>query len=337
MIEISVFDSNSDIVCKKEFSRFPIIVGRQNDCDLHIADRSVSGRHAIIEKTEGQLVLRDLNSSNGLYLNKRRLLEEPLPFGEYIRIGRMQIRVENKTEEIKPLPLAPETNNAEVREFFHRTNTINLRVNHKWLDQAIIFLGRYAALFAITFLLLHVMMEMLFLDRGWAVLIEKIAVQVGVTFFVAMSFIAFHFHVANSFRWRLYFAICSVLLLPAFTMSAFFDYFLFFGTNSKLGQGMEPVLYVTGFTTTLYSCFYVTLHAIKNVRLTHNFIKFGYLAMFAFLLVVNSLVIFSQDVRGPVLREMNNNLFLPLSDRVQAGSSAVFLQRLNYLKENLDK
>ena len=46
-----------------------ITVGRDPACDVVLADARVSGRHAWIVLVDGQAVLRDLNSTNGTFVN----------------------------------------------------------------------------------------------------------------------------------------------------------------------------------------------------------------------------------------------------------------------------
>ena len=46
-----------------------ITVGRNASCDIVLGDARVSGRHAWIGLVEGKLVLRDLKSTNGTFLN----------------------------------------------------------------------------------------------------------------------------------------------------------------------------------------------------------------------------------------------------------------------------
>ncbi|MFZ8315895.1 FHA domain-containing protein, partial [Staphylococcus aureus] len=60
------------------------------DCDLVIADKSVSRAHAAITKIEDQHVLQDLGSSNGTFLNGLRLVTAhtfALRGGDVIEIG----------------------------------------------------------------------------------------------------------------------------------------------------------------------------------------------------------------------------------------------------------
>src|ERR1044071_9461884 len=67
-----------------------LIIGRETNADLCIADASVSRRHSRIEKTEEGFVITDLESLNGTFINdvpiKTRLLEH----GDRVRIGESQ-------------------------------------------------------------------------------------------------------------------------------------------------------------------------------------------------------------------------------------------------------
>lgn len=56
-------------------------IGRGADAGTVLGDPSVSRRHAVIEVHSGRLVVRDLNSSNGTYVNGRRI-SGPVPVDE---------------------------------------------------------------------------------------------------------------------------------------------------------------------------------------------------------------------------------------------------------------
>jgi S1-C subfamily serine protease len=73
------------------YDRDSILIGRDPRADVRLdpqRDRDVSARHAEIRRREGRWVLRDLNSTNGTFLNGRRLQGEvALRDGDHIGCG----------------------------------------------------------------------------------------------------------------------------------------------------------------------------------------------------------------------------------------------------------
>src|SRR5688572_23349902 len=66
----------------------PLLIGRDANAQLHLTDRDVSRRHAIIERiSTGAFVIRDLESSNGTRVNGSRVDEHVLSIGDRIHIG----------------------------------------------------------------------------------------------------------------------------------------------------------------------------------------------------------------------------------------------------------
>ena len=71
-----------------DVSTTPFTLGRHVDALLAIADPGWSREHAVIEFQDGGYAIRDLGSSNGTYVNGRRVQGvQPLFFGASIRIG----------------------------------------------------------------------------------------------------------------------------------------------------------------------------------------------------------------------------------------------------------
>ncbi len=63
------------------------VIGRRQDCDLRIPTRDVSRRHCEIEITDDGVVVRDLGSTNGTYVNDQRIAEKKLDPGDRLTIG----------------------------------------------------------------------------------------------------------------------------------------------------------------------------------------------------------------------------------------------------------
>jgi pSer/pThr/pTyr-binding forkhead associated (FHA) protein len=80
----------------KEFSatQETILIGRDPLCDLAIDNSTISSQHAMIEYELGQWWLKDLQSTNGTFLNGERI-EEPIVItdGDQIHCGKIVISV----------------------------------------------------------------------------------------------------------------------------------------------------------------------------------------------------------------------------------------------------
>jgi pSer/pThr/pTyr-binding forkhead associated (FHA) protein len=78
-------------------------LGRTPDNDVVVTDPATSGKHAELVVEDGQLVLRDLGSSNGTLVNGHRVEKIVLHDGDVIRIGQTQGRLQVLGTDGKPL------------------------------------------------------------------------------------------------------------------------------------------------------------------------------------------------------------------------------------------
>ena len=67
-------------------------IGRGLSADLHLDESSVSRRHAILVPRTGGARILDERSSNGTYVNGRRVQEADLSNGDVIVVGRVVLR-----------------------------------------------------------------------------------------------------------------------------------------------------------------------------------------------------------------------------------------------------
>ena len=76
-------------------------IGSKKENDVVIADDTVSRHHAVIEEKKGQYVIKDLESTNGAFVDGLRVSEAFLNEGSIIRLGNTELRfipVEEKIE-----------------------------------------------------------------------------------------------------------------------------------------------------------------------------------------------------------------------------------------------
>ena len=64
-----------------------MIVGRHRSCDVVVSDDTVSGRHCRISATSDGHVIEDLGSSNGTFVNGRRVETSKLQSGDRLTLG----------------------------------------------------------------------------------------------------------------------------------------------------------------------------------------------------------------------------------------------------------
>lgn len=74
------------------------IVGRDETCDIVLASRMVSRRHAELEERDGRFVVRDLGSGNGTFLDGAKVTEGALAHGDGIRFGEVHAVFEIQPE-----------------------------------------------------------------------------------------------------------------------------------------------------------------------------------------------------------------------------------------------
>ena len=70
-----------------------IVLGRSSACQLVFTDDTVSRRHAEIRVVDGRWMLRDLGSSNGTWVNGRRVVETEVAAGDEILLGDCRFRL----------------------------------------------------------------------------------------------------------------------------------------------------------------------------------------------------------------------------------------------------
>lgn len=86
-ILVQIYPTSQNRGLRLPLGERPLVIGREESCDLRIHDESVSRRHvAVIPGSEGFQV-EDLGSTNGTFVNDARVAGHILQDGDYLRIG----------------------------------------------------------------------------------------------------------------------------------------------------------------------------------------------------------------------------------------------------------
>jgi pSer/pThr/pTyr-binding forkhead associated (FHA) protein len=78
-------------------------VGRVEENTFQIADASVSSRHAEIILRGEEILIKDLNSTNGTFINNEKISETVLKPGQTLRFGQVELKIDDG----KPVSAAP--------------------------------------------------------------------------------------------------------------------------------------------------------------------------------------------------------------------------------------
>lgn len=78
------------------------VVGRGRNCDLVIREPTLSRRHARIAVTkQGDLLLEDLGSKNGTFIDDVQISQQPLPHQSIIRFGEVRLFLSPSPTELR--------------------------------------------------------------------------------------------------------------------------------------------------------------------------------------------------------------------------------------------
>jgi pSer/pThr/pTyr-binding forkhead associated (FHA) protein len=87
---IFMFDGN--VLGEYELNKERMTIGRRPSNDIHIDNLAVSGEHAVVVTLDGDSFLEDLNSTNGTFVNKKRVKKHVLQHQDVIELGKYQLK-----------------------------------------------------------------------------------------------------------------------------------------------------------------------------------------------------------------------------------------------------
>jgi len=116
------------------------LIGRADDCHLKPQSDAISRHHCVIITSENEVVVRDLKSRNGTFVNEERVADEAvLLHGDVLRVGTQQFELNIEPSVAKP----KRSKIADIKEAVARTaegssvnSTSDLDDVGNWLDEA---------------------------------------------------------------------------------------------------------------------------------------------------------------------------------------------------------
>lgn len=107
-----------------KLSSRPLFIGRSSKCHITLSDNMTSGKHLALKiNNENHVVLKDLASTNGTYLNGNKIDESLLYLDDFIQIGKVKIFL-----------LSTEMTSQELKihqRDFERTNVTFVNLGHQ--------------------------------------------------------------------------------------------------------------------------------------------------------------------------------------------------------------
>ena len=114
------------------------LVGRSEECHLRPQTDAISRRHCLIMMTENEVVVRDLKSRNGTFVNGEKVAEEAvLLSGDQLRIGPLSFEVVIETAKAKR-PKVHDIKEVATRTAEGGTSDLTTELDNidQWLSEA---------------------------------------------------------------------------------------------------------------------------------------------------------------------------------------------------------
>ncbi len=91
---INIAQLDSDDPAGRDYQISEVIIGRDESCEYHIQDDTVSSRHTRLSYHHNQWWVEDLLSTNGTFLNEERIYTSTVIIsGDELRCGKINLQI----------------------------------------------------------------------------------------------------------------------------------------------------------------------------------------------------------------------------------------------------
>jgi len=93
-VRLDLLNKSGDIIHTCEYVKDKIVLGRILSADFRVDDPGVSRIHALIEVRGENVLVTDLASSQGTFVNGERVVESRVKFGDVLRLGPIEMKLQ---------------------------------------------------------------------------------------------------------------------------------------------------------------------------------------------------------------------------------------------------
>ena len=90
------------VIKEVQLSKDRTSLGRRPYNDIVIDNLAVSGEHAVLQMSGGEVYVEDLNSTNGTYVNGKTVKKQLLQNGDFVEIGKYRIQYAGESGMAEP-------------------------------------------------------------------------------------------------------------------------------------------------------------------------------------------------------------------------------------------
>ena len=125
-----IVSSGRTIVAEVTLNRPRMVLGRDDSCDISLDSRYVSRFQNLFLETPDGWMLIDLSSTNGCFVNGRRVREHRLRDGDLIAVGHHQMRFTGPNGKVRTPPAAQHGEEADTTLVGSRADTLERSTSH---------------------------------------------------------------------------------------------------------------------------------------------------------------------------------------------------------------
>ena len=93
----------------------PVTIGRTPECTVCVVHKSLSRRHARLERVGGRIILEDLGSKNGTFVGAAEIQRHELREGESFRCGQVSFRLVSSSPSLSEEPMPTQVRSLQTR------------------------------------------------------------------------------------------------------------------------------------------------------------------------------------------------------------------------------